>query len=223
MAKILEKEEAIRLRKLGKSYKEIRSILPVSKGSLSLWLRGYPLSPEQLRELRDWNAERIEHYRETRARQREAKLAIIYESQKEEILPLSQRELFIAGLFLYWGEGGKSDLFDQVTFSNTDPSMINFFLKWIEGSFGFPREKIKIRMHFYKDMDIEKETEYWADILKISKSQFYKPYIKEGNLASLSYKRGFGHGTCNVIVGNAMLGKKIMMSLKVVSNFSMGQ
>jgi hypothetical protein len=223
MAKIKEKEEAIRLRKLGKSYKEIRSIIPVSKGSLSLWLRDHPLSHKKLRELRDWNMGRIEHYQETRKKQREAKLVEIYKNQKGEILPLSHRELLIAGLFLYWGEGGKSILSTQLAFSNTDPAMIKFFINWLEEIFGFKREKIKIRMHFYKDMDVKKETDYWAKTLKISKGQFKKPYIKDSKFSSLSYKRGFGHGTCNVLVYDAMLGKKMMMSLKVVSDFFMGQ
>ena len=174
-------------------------------------------------ELRDWNAERIEHYQETRKKQREVNLAGIYKDQKRDILPLSRKELFIAGLFLYWGEGGKSILSKQLAFSNTDPSMINFFIKWLEEVFEFERKRLKFRMHFYKDMDIEKETNYWSKHLGIPKNQFKKPYIKESKFSSLSYKRGFGHGTCNVLVYDAMLGKKIMMSLKVVSDFFMGQ
>jgi len=78
-------------------------------------------------------------------------------------------------------------------------------------------------MHFYKDMDIVKETNYWAKTLRISNSQFKKPYIKESKFSSISYKRGFGHGTCNVLVYDAMLGKKIMMGLKVLRDFFIGQ
>jgi len=222
MAKLKEKEKAIRLRKLGKSYREIRSLLPVSKGSLSLWLRDYPLSVEKLRELRDFNAMRIEHYRETRTRKRNAKLAGIYKTEKARIFPLSKKELFIAGLFLYWGEGGKSTLSKYASFSNTDPAMINFFIQWLE-NLGYERKKLVIRMHFYQDMDIIKETNYWAKTLRISRAQLKKPYIKESKFSSLSYKRGFGHGTCNVLIYDAMLGKKIMMGLKTLSDFFMGQ
>jgi hypothetical protein len=222
MAKLKEKEKAIQLRKLGKSYREISSLLPVSKASLSLWLRDYPLSAEKMRELRDFNAKRIEHYQETRTKSRNAKLAEIYKMEKARILPLSRKELFIAGLFLYWGEGSKSTLSKYVAFANTDPAMINFFIKWLE-HFGCERNKLVIRMHFYKDMNIVKETNYWAKILGLSKLQFKKPYIKESKFSSLSYRRGFGHGTCNVIVYDAMLGKKIMMGLKALSDFFIGQ
>jgi hypothetical protein len=222
MAKRKEKEKAIQLRKLGKSYREIRALLLVSKASLSLWLRDYPLSAKKMRELRDFNVKRIEHYQETRRRQRDIKLAEIYKTEKARILPLSRNELLIAGLFLYWGEGSKSTLSNYVAFSNTDPAMIVFFIKWLE-HFGCERNKLVIRMHFYKDMDIVKETNYWAKTLRISNSQFKKPYIKESKFSSISYKRGFGHGTCNVLVYDAMLGKKIMMGLKVLRDFFIGQ
>jgi hypothetical protein len=222
MAKRKEKEKAIQLRKLGKSYREIRALLPVSKASLSLWLRDYPLSAKKMRELRDFNAKRIEHYQETRRRQRDIKLAEIYKTEKARILPLSRNELLIAGLFLYWGEGSKSTLSNYVAFSNTDPAMISFFIKWLE-SLGYKRKKLTVRMHFYKDMDIVKETNYWAKTLRISNSQFKKPYIKESKFSLISYKRGFGHGTCNVLVYDAMLGKKIMMGLKALKDFFIGQ
>ena len=108
MAKFKIRERAVLLRKEGKSYSEIKSLLKVSKSTLSLWLRDYPLSQEKIRELRDWNQKRIENYRETRRRQRESILNDIYKHEKDVILPLSKRELFLTGLFLYWGEGGKT-------------------------------------------------------------------------------------------------------------------
>ena len=150
MAKRKEKEKAIQLRKLGKSYREIRSLLPVSKASLSLWLRDYPLSAGKMRELRDFNVKRIEHYQETRRRQRDIKLAEIYKTEKARILPLSQNGSFLsAGLFLYWGEGSKSTLSNYVAFSNTDPAMIIFFIKWLE-HFGCERNKLSFECIFIR-------------------------------------------------------------------------
>ena len=101
--------------------------------------------------------------------------------------------------------------------------MIKFFIYWLKNILGLKKENLKIRMHFYKDMNIKKETEYWAKMLGISETQFRKPHIKDSKFSSLSYKRGFGHGTCNVLVYDAMLGKKMMMGLKVMSDYFMGQ
>ena len=50
--KLNEKTEAIRLRRLGKSYSEIRKKVNVSKSTLSLWLRSVTLTPAQLLELK---------------------------------------------------------------------------------------------------------------------------------------------------------------------------
>jgi hypothetical protein len=44
-----------------------------------------------------------------------------------------------------------------VSVSNTDPSMINFFIDWANNCLKIPREKINIQLHLYADMDIKKE------------------------------------------------------------------
>ena len=221
MAKFREKEKAIRLRKLGKSYREIKLALSVSKGTLSSWLKNYPLPPDKIRALRDNSARRIEHYRATRTQKRLSQLDIIYHEQRRKILPISQNALLIGGLCLYWGEGGKSTLPRQIAFSNTDPAMAKFFIFWLKKIFNIEKNKIHIRMHFYNDMEIHKETRYWSDMLKIPVKQFAKPYIKTSKLNSLSYKRGFGHGTCNIFLYDAMLGKKIAMSIKAIADHAM--
>jgi len=89
------------LRKQGKSYSQIKKILKVSKSTLSLWLRNYPLSKQIIRELRDWNEQRIEKFRNTMRKKREERLKEVYKSQKKIISPLNKREFFLAGLFLY--------------------------------------------------------------------------------------------------------------------------
>ena len=77
----------------------------ISKGTLSYWLRDYPLSRERINELRAWNERRIEKFRETMRRKKETRMATVYDNMKKEILPLNKRELFVAGLLLYAGEG----------------------------------------------------------------------------------------------------------------------
>ena len=62
---VRERIKAIKLRKEGRSYSQIKKELRVSKSSLSLWLRQYPLSEKRLRELRDFNEQRIERFRNT--------------------------------------------------------------------------------------------------------------------------------------------------------------
>jgi hypothetical protein len=217
MSRFKDKEKAIALRKQEMSYSQIKAILGVGKGTLSSWLKNYPLSKERISQLSWKNDRRIERYRETMKNKREKRLKEFYNEQKNKIFPLTKRDLFIAGLFLYWGEGGKT-LPSSLTLSNTDPSLINFFIDWVINHLDFPKEKIHIKLHLYYDMDIKKETNFWSKKINISKKQFKNPYIKQTNFKAINYKRSFGHGTCNVQIGDARLCEKILMAIKAVSD-----
>ena len=104
MARFKDKEKALALRKQEMSYSQIKNILGVSKSTLSGWLKDYPLSKERIDALRGKNEKRIERYRETRRRTKEKRLNEFYLEEKGKVFPLTNRDFFIAGLFLYWGE-----------------------------------------------------------------------------------------------------------------------
>lgn len=217
MARFQDKEKALALRRQEMSYSQIKSILGISKGTLSGWLKNYPLSKERIDALRGKSEKRIERYRETRKRTKEKRLKEFYLEEKHKIFPLTKRDFFIAGLFLYWGEGSKT-MSKEVSVSNTDPSMINFFIDWAIKYLKISKEKICITLHLYNDMNICKEIDFWSERLNIPKNQFSKPYIKQTLFRSISYKRGFGHGTCNARINNARLSEKILMGIKTISD-----
>ncbi|OGF82545.1 hypothetical protein A3B18_01070 [Candidatus Giovannonibacteria bacterium RIFCSPLOWO2_01_FULL_46_13] len=221
MARILDREKALLLRKRGESYSQIKKQLGISKSTLSYWLRDYPLSKERVSELRDWNEHRIENFRATLKKKRENRLRETYVEQQKSIFPLTQRELFLSGLFLYWGEGTKTAE-ARLAIANTDPSMIKFFIFWLKRIFGVPKKKLKVYLHLYKDMNINKEIKYWSATTNIPILQFRRPYIKETKFSGINYKRGFGHGTCNIIIGDARLSEKVLMGIKALSNHYLG-
>ncbi len=219
MARFKDHQKALVLRKKGNSYSQIKKIMGISKGTLSGWLKDYPLSKQRIRELRDWNEQRIERFRDTMRRKREIRLKAFYHNQKKIVLPLSNREIFIAGLFLYWGEGGKS-LSTQLTISNTNPAVIKFFIRWLIKNLSVPKNKLRASLHLYRDMNINKEVKFWSQNINIPKNQFVKPYIKRSLLVDINHKGGFGHGTCDLRIGDARLTEKILMSIKVISDYS---
>ena len=215
MTRFKDKESALALRKLGMSYSQIKKIIKVGKSTLSYWLKNYPLSKKRVAELRDKNEIRIEKYRETMRQKKENRLEMIYKLQKKQLLPINKRELLLAGLFLYWGEGSKFKA-GTVSLSNTDPDMIKFFIYWLEKCLLVPRRKIKIDLQLYRDMDITKKIKYWSKTLKITIDQFSKPYIKKDSSTKINHKGTFGHGTCNARVGGARLIEKILMGIKAI-------
>jgi len=213
MARKKDKEKAIQMRLGGKTYSEIREKLGVSKSTLSDWLYKYPLSEERMKEVRDNNPRRIENFRKTMRKKREAKLLNAYKISSEHIGRMTKRELLIAGYFLYWAEGVKTTR-TTISLANTDPAMIRFFIDWLE-MLGVHKNKLRARLHLYNDMDQEKEMVFWAKEIKFPKSQFRKPYIKQSKLDDVKYaKGGFGHGTCNIIFGNQEFADKVFMSIR---------
>ena len=217
MARIKDRQLAIELRKQGKSYNQIKKQLLVSKSTLSLWLRKYPLSEAQLEALQV-SDRRIEAFQKTMRAKREKKLQRYYQEAQKLYLPLSKRGLLLAGILLYWGEGTKVNR-GRVLISNTDPAVLKFAVYWLESGLGISRESFKVQLHLYNDMDIQKTINYWSKALRISKKQIAKPYIKKSNRVELTHK-GFGHGTCNLVVYNTEIKEKIMAAIQVISDYA---
>ncbi len=218
MARREDKEKAIKLRKKGHSYSQIKEKLGVSKSSLSEWLSDFPLSDKRIKELRDRNPRRIENFRNTMKKKRERALEEAYKKAKKDIGKLNKREILIAGLFLYWGEGSKTAK-TLVSVSNTDPSVLRFFIHWLH-ILGVRKEKINVKLHLYKDMDEEKEKRFWAKELNVPLKNFSRSYIKDSKISGLTYKNGFGHGTCAVRVYNGELERYIMMCLRYIRDIN---
>ena len=204
------------MRKEGASYSQIKEKLNVSKSSLSLWLRDMPLPEKRLRELRDWNVVRIERFQNTMRDKRESRRAKVRERAAKDIRTLSHREIIIAGLFLYWGEGGKT-VTTCTSLSNTDPAMIRFFMRWLQ-ALGVSKDRFRVHVHLYTDMNVKVELRYWSKALGLPLSSFRRPYIKTSNRSGLSYPQRFTHGTCNLIYGNRDISEYVLMALDYIRN-----
>jgi len=212
------REQTIKLR-LEKelSYTEIRKRLGVPKSTLSYWLSEFPLSEERILELRrqGWKkAEaKIERFRTTMRRKRKLKDREIYNKYQKNFTKLSKDTFFIAGLMLYLGEGNKRNYY-TISISNTDSRIIKFFVQWLNEFLEIPKEKMKVELHLYENMDIEKEKKFWGDILRFKEYQFYKPAIRKLQKNSFSYKESYRHGTCALSVTDGEKKRELMMAIQ---------
>ncbi len=216
MARKLDKQKAITMRKKGMSYSQIKDNLGISKSTLSGWLYDMPLSEKRIRELQADSPIRIEKYRNTMRAKREVKNQIAYQSIAKRIGSISDREFLIAGLFLYWAEGSKTKNF-SIGLTNTNPTMLVLFIRWL-GFFDIPMSKLKVHLHLYSDMNIKKQMNFWSKTLGIPLTQFRKPYIKKTTLASITYTNGFGQGTCSVILDNGPICAQVMMGIQYIQD-----
>lgn len=206
--KLKEKTKAIKLRKMGKSYGEILKQVDVSKGTLSVWLRDIKLTPKQKERLYK-TLRRKNAYKGAKAQQekRIKRTRQIIAKSKKEIVGFSKNLLFLAGLMLQWAEGDKSDEKERVKFSNSDPAMIKFMMRWFRKICKVPEEKFRVALHIHT-LHCRKDIEnYWSKITGIPLSQFHKTLIKPTSLKHRKNK--LYNGTCNIVICNKDLFRRI--------------
>ncbi len=183
MAKYYLKIKARDLREKGVSVKQIAEELKISKSTVSIWVRDIILSIEQLEVLKQSSLRGAERGRLKSALLEKEKWNNALEEHKKlgrkVIGDLNNRELFIAGLALYWGEGSKKDR--KVLFCNANPKMILFFLKWLRQCFAVEDQDIRCTVGI-NEIHISRENlvkEYWSEVTSIPLEQFTKTSFKK--------------------------------------------
>ncbi len=186
MAKSKEQILARQLRKKGISIREIAKRLNVSRGSVSIWCQDVELTKEQIEKLhRNMVAGsyfgRLKGALIQRERKKE-KIRRYFREGKKEIGNLNNRELFIAGVCLYWGEGSRKS--PGARFYNSDPAIIKFIVKWFKEILHIPTERFLMYVTINKihKNRVKEINQYWSKIAEIPIKQFRNPiFIKSKN------------------------------------------
>lgn len=206
ISKLEEKSKAIELRKEGLSYSEILRKIPVAKSSLSLWLHSVGLSKSQKQRLTEKKLASMKRGSEARRKRRIEETEKIYQVADREIETISQRELWLMGTMLYWGEGQKQKSWNTgvgVKFSNSDPRMIKLFIVWLKNICKIPIEDIGFEIYIHKNSSnrVEDAQRYWSKILELPLGLFQTIYFKKGKLATKRHNIGRAYyGLLRVIV-----------------------
>lgn len=193
--KILEKDKAIQLRKCGFSYREILREIPVAKSSLSLWLHSVGLSKNQKQRLTEKKLASMKRGAEARRKKRLEETEKIYQTAHREIQIISQRELWLMGTMLYWGEGQKQKSWNTgvgVNLSNSDPRMIKFFLAWLKNTCKIPIGNIGFEIYIHQNSSnkIKAVQQYWSKVLKLPLVLFQTVYLKKNKLVTKRHNIG---------------------------------
>lgn len=221
--KLEQKNNARKLRLQGYSIKQIANLLRVSKGSVSAWVRDITI-PEGLltniesRRKRGWENSRIARLSNIARRNYE-----LNSRCKKDIRLFSKRDLWIAGIMLYAGEGYKSERVSgqQVEFSNSNPDILRIFINFLEKFCLVPKQKIKIRLMLYEDIDGKEAQEYWSEQLGIPQDQFRRPFIKQSyRNISFRHLRRSEYGTAHVCVYDVAVYRKIIGWIKAAYEFN---
>lgn len=179
-------KKALILRQEGKSYGEISKITNIPKSTLSSWLNGVVLSKESQERINkkahktslDGLIKR--NKQQTVSAQNNAKN--IRELAMKTIKEISNDNLLLIGVSLYWAEGykrlkirnGKEITSHIIGFTNSDPDMVLAFIIFLKKILEVPQEKIFVEMRLFSHLDARDTLLYWMDITGLSETQFKK-------------------------------------------------
>lgn len=177
------KLKAIILRKRGLSYSEIEEKIPVSKSSLSLWLRDVPLEEKHKKRLLQKQLDQHKKAWYLINQRRIVRTQQIKKYAALEIGEISKRELWLIGIALYWAEGAKQkehNTGEQVTFSNSDPQMVKVFLMWVFSCLDLKSEDILYSLYIHENVKprLDDVLSFWVKIVNIEQG-IIKTYFKK--------------------------------------------
>ncbi|MDP3881110.1 MAG: hypothetical protein Q8Q32_02945 [bacterium] len=112
-------------------------------------------------------------------------------------------ELLGLGLGLYWGEGTKASK-SSVRLGNTDPKLILKFVEFLERIFSVNRGDMKFGLQIFSDISPKKALDFWAEKLRINKSQFYKVIVTQSGSIG-TYRKKSEYGVLTVYYNNTRL------------------
>lgn len=166
------------LRVAGLSYREIAQIIPVAKGTLSLWCRDLELTPDQRERLRSLRPD-AEVRRSVGMKRRQLALQrheALRHAGRLEAARLARDPAWIAGTVAYWAEGAKRS--NALLFSNSDPGLIILFLRWGSEFLEIAPERYSARMHLHRGQDEEERLLFWSAKTGLRAGQFGRAFIK---------------------------------------------
>ncbi len=141
-----------------------------------------------------------------------AEIAECDERGRELIGDLSDRDVLIAGVALYAGEGAKRDR--MVGFANTDAHMMRLFCRWLRTYFTVDESRLRVVLYLHEGLDLGAAIAYWAEVTGVPPAQFSKPYRAVADTSIRRTKHEYGCAT--VRYGCARTHREVMGLVRAV-------
>jgi len=182
--KLYLKTQALNLRKEGFSIPDISKKLGISESTASLWCRDIQLTQEQRKSLEKRTNRKLQRFFkmvEEQKRERVIAKNLVIKNAIKDFGEISDRDLFVAGVSLYWAEGFKHKAEGRVGFCNSDPEMMKFMIHFLKKCLNVKESEISPRLTLniaFQDKSIQVQ-QFWSDYLGIPMSQFTKPFYQK--------------------------------------------
>ncbi|MBO3674930.1 hypothetical protein J5X86_07720 [Streptomyces sp. NEAU-YJ-81] len=188
------------MRLQGMTYDRIQLELGCSKSSISLWVRDLP-KPDRPPRTREEASAIAKRGWEATLRQREIERQRTKLAAAREVGELTNRELFLIGVGLYWSEGSKSkphNPTERATFINSDPDMVQLYLAWLS-LLGVEPERLRYRVMIHESAQVADAERYWAEIIGVDVTILERTTLKKHNPKTVRKNVGEGYRGCLVV------------------------
>jgi transcriptional regulator with XRE-family HTH domain len=217
-----QRELARRLRReLGYSLGEICREIEEAKSTVSYWVRDIDLTESQKDRLRSLNPiiNRSKAGYNSGDRERELRRSWQQDGRKYAAANMSD-SLFVAGCMLYWGEGTKGR--HTVSFANSDPAMVRFFVEFLRKHLGVQDREIRISCNCFDDVRTVEEIEtFWLQTCGLQPECLRKSTINHySKISQKKRTKALEYGTCTVRVHSTRLLQILYGSIKEIAGIS---
>jgi hypothetical protein len=220
MAHSLSTREAARaLRRRGESLRTISAAVGAAPSTVSAWVRDLPL-PEAARA-------RLEAADPVRSRRRTGQLAwsrltraARLEAQADGRRRAGEGDpLHVAGCMLFWAEGSKRRT--TVTFTNADPEMVRFFLRFVRECYGatHAQTRLSVNCHLGHGLTLEEIEAWWLARLGLPRTCLLKATVNRPSRASKAVRRPLVHGTARLVVHSTAIAQSIYGAIQEYAGF----
>lgn len=215
--KLVEKQKVIELRKKGMTLSEIQKLVPASKSTISLWMRGIVLSKDEQnrinKKITDGQFKSREILRNKAILRQEGIEA--YAHSVFDGFKFNKQMAILFCACLYECEGGKAP-YCPFSFTNSNPYLVQIFLKLLRNGFDIDEKKFSLHLHLHSYHDKQKQLIFWSNLTKVPQSQFIKVYLKK---TSGMYKKDCYPGCLTIRYYDVTLKNKMLSIFKNLGKY----
>ncbi len=209
--------QAVKLRKKGRSIRDIEKTLHISRASASTWTKGVELTQKQIDTLYKGKISGglkgsfIASQNKINKKNKEIKE--IERIGSLDIGDITKRDRFMLGISLYLGEGSKTS--HNVSFTNSDAKVMRFMKDWLIEFCKVDVDSIRCNLFIHDDLNESVAKRFWKEVLDINNIQFKKSYIVKNNPNRLR-KTKHKYGICRITVSRVHTLRQILGWIKAV-------
>lgn len=215
--------KVIKDRKSGMSLGEISRKYELSKSTASLWCKDMKLDKKAKKLIKDNWLKNTTNARIkgslTNKKKRSDRIESEYVNAKQTIGKLSNRDLMIMGIGLYWAEGSKKETGSGFSFINSDYLMIKLMYDWLIKIMNIKKDQIVVNLainiiHRDREQEILK---FWSNLLDFQLEYFGNTtFIKTSLLRKYTNHSNYFGMLRIKVKSSAWLRRRILGMIRVI-------